>query len=223
MVVTLRKIAGVFLLGVTTALMSAQLAAAPITVPVSSTFDADLDGWTPLVPSETSFGSPDGNPGGYVRIDDATGTSGQILAPAKFLGDWSALDAVGKITFDHKLFSTGFIGSDGIVDYEINISGTGNSARWTQAAPSGATDWVTLMAPILESEWLVTGSWADLLASVSEFRVRIELVDNDNSTDRDIAGVDNVFLTGVTVPEPTTLALLALGLVGVGIRRRRFH
>lgn len=184
----------------------------------SSTFDSGLDGWEPTAPSETSWVATGGNPGGYVRVNDNSGSSGQITAPQRFLGDWSLLDGSGSITFDHQLFSTGAI--DRIVDYEINISGTGGSAKWTSPGPSDATDWLSFTALIDESSWDVTGSWSSLIASVTELRIRIEMVDNGFSSNRDMAGVDNISLN--SVPLPPSLFLLASGLLAVvGVSRKK--
>ena len=59
--------------------------------------------------------------------------------------------------------------------------------------------WVTTTAPLIESHWcLVSGAWADILANVTRFTVRIDLVFDD-----DITGIDNVVLAGtgaVTCP-----------------------
>jgi len=181
-----------------------------------SDFDAGLDEWTFSPSSEFSWSPTDGNPDGYVRFEDITGSPGYGFAPAKFLGDWSSLDGVGFISYDHKIFSTGYIGNNGIFPYEIEISGPTGSAIWTGLTPTGITDWITVMAPLTESAWLVTGSWSDLLSSVTELRIMIEHVDNDNSSNRDITGIDNVHLT----PIPGAIWLLGSGLIGfVGTRK----
>ncbi len=190
---------------------------------MTTSFNTGFEGWVPTIPSESSWQPSGGNPTGHVRIDDVGAGSGQILAPASFLGDLSSLDGIGSISFDHKLFQTGFIGSNGILDYEINLSGGGNSATWFSAAPSGATDWVSLTAPLSESSWNVTGDWASLLSQVSELKIRIELVDNDNSPNRDIAGIDNISLNGpmAPIPEPSTILLFGTGLAGLTAWRHR--
>jgi hypothetical protein len=101
----------------------------------------------------------------------------------------------------------------------VKISGPGGSALWQGATPSGATDWVSLSAPIMESEWTVTGTWLDLLSNVDALQIRIEMVDNDSGP-RDVTGLDNIQLS--SVPIPATVWLFGSGLLGlVGMARRK--
>lgn len=181
-----------------------------------STFDSDLDGWTSNIPTEISWSSIGGNPGGYARHEDSTGNSTFLLAPSSFLGDWSSLNGNGTISFDHKIFSAG-TGINNFVAYEVAISGPGGSAEWLGPIPNGATDWVSITAPIEESSWSVTGTWLDLLSNVDTLQVRIELVDNDGN---DISGLDNIQLSGV--PIPTAVWLFGSGLLClIGVARRK--
>ncbi len=177
---------------------------APIVTPISTSFDTGFEGWIPTVPSETTWEPAGGNPEGYVRHTDVGANAGEINSPAAYLGDWTNLDGTGSISFDHKLFSTGFIGSAGIADYEIIIFGSGGErAKWTSAGPSGVTGWITLSAPIKESSWLVeVGPWNSLLSSVASLRIRSEMVNNGASVDRDITGIDNILLS-----VPTTISI----------------
>jgi len=207
-------------------LVSLIIAQTALALPIAtSTFGTGYDGWVPTVPSETSWLPNGGNPGGYVQANDIAGSSIQILAPSNFLGDWSDFDGNGSITFDHRLFKVGYINNEGlgIGDYEINISGSGGAARWTSTGPDDATDWVSLTALLDESNWMiVSGSWSSLLSSVTELRIRIEMVDNGTSTNRDIAGIDNISLNSFNpVPEPATFILFFTGIAGlIGFRIR---
>lgn len=173
-----------------------------------STFDSDLDGWT-MTDTGLEWRSTGGNPGGYMDWSDfrtTTNNTEVVDAPAKFLGNWSSLDGVGYIEFDHKLFSTG-VGP--ISPYAVFLSGPGGAASWTSPGPAGATPWVTLRADLVEANWtLSSGSWSDLLSDVSSMRVRIELVGNTQGGD--VAGMDNVRLVNA-VPEPASgwIALVA--------------
>lgn len=185
---------------------------------IASTFDSDFDGWTANRPSEVSWQSSGGNPGGYLRHVDDSALPTDIFAPSKFLGDWSSAKDIGSISFDHRIFQTGVLNA--ILPYEIGISGGANSAILNFTPATGATDWVTLTAPLTESEWSVTGSWDDLLSSVDQLRIKMEYVSSVGSS-FDINGIDNIVLNGnvgnAAVPEPATMSLLSLGLVGLGM------
>jgi hypothetical protein len=107
---------------------------------VASTFDSGLDGWTSNTPAEISWQASGGNPGGYVRFTDVSGDSTEIYAPAKFLGDWSGLDEVGLIAFDHRIYRVGV--NPTFWPYRIALTGLGGrySGRRHGLAKSTRTD-----------------------------------------------------------------------------------
>jgi hypothetical protein len=188
---------------------------------VTSTFDADLDGWTSVHPTELSWNSSGGNPGGYARFVDGFSTGGMIFAPAKFLGDWSGLDETGSITFDQKVFRTGNYSSRG--NRFVSISGPGGEADWLgDSAPAScqsnpACDWTGFVVPLNEASWTVSsGSWSALLTDVTAFGIQLELY-TTTLPPADIEGLDNVQL----VPEPSTALLFASGLIGLAVNGRR--
>ncbi len=193
------------------ALLAASISAlaAPIVVPVSSTFDTGLDGWTSNTPAEISFVSSGGNAGGYVSITDTTDASSIISAPAKFLGDYSALNGVGTILFDHRVFT---VPDASPYTYQLQLIGPGGNASWFGTNGSGTTPWTIISVPIQQSAFtLNSGSWSALLANVTDLQVNIEIV----TSRPDIEGVDNVRI----VPEPSA-ALLVLSSAALCLRRR---
>ena len=162
-----------------------------------STFDTDMGGWTTNKPSEVVWGPSLGNPDGYIAFNDTTTGEAQITAPESFLGDWSTLDGVGEIRFDHKIFSDG---GGGFQAYRVFISGPAGSAEWTGSIPIGPTPWESIVSPLIEAEWSVSGNWVDVISNVTELRIRMELVVNGIGSG-DIEGIDNVQLI-LSTPYP---------------------
>ena len=198
------------ILATTACCVHAQVARAQsLAVPVVSTFDSNADGWT----GNGDFATEDGNPGGYMKYPGSTGVAApsDIVAPSKFLGDWSALDGVGLIEFDHRIFEVGIAVVE-FFPYSIGLSGPSGAARWTGPTPSGPTEWVTFAVPVREESWTVTsGTWAGLLSDVSSLLLRIELVSNSAGADHD--GIDNVRISAV--PEPGVILMLTSGFFGL--------
>ncbi len=158
-----------------------------------STFDSGLEGWTLAGNGSLSHDPEGGNPGGYARFGDAWGPHGDgwLVAPAEFLGDWSALDAVGMLFWDHRVIN----GGEGptYLRAQAAFSGPGGSAIFTSSDLLGH-GWRSFSAPIAESAWNVSGDWNALLNNVTELRIRIEGVHNVGPR-LDIDGIDNVLLT----------------------------
>ena len=74
--------------------------------------DSGVDMWTGTGSGNFSFSSSGGNPGGFIRFDDSSGTSaeGWIYAPAKFLGNWSDWENQASISWDSLIIQKGGAG-----------------------------------------------------------------------------------------------------------------
>jgi len=180
---------------------------------VLTTFDSGLDGWTSNTPAEVTWADSGGNPGGYARFEDATINDTYLIAPPRYLGDWSGLDGVESISYDHNvIWITG--SAFPRAPYTVVISGPGGQATWTGAYAPRQPGWNTVTAPVTESEWTIdSGQWDAILANVTDLSIRVEQYSN-----LDISGMDNISLH---TPEPATLSVLGLGGLAMLRRRRR--
>lgn len=171
-----------------------------LAAPIESNFESGLDGWTVLPgdPGTLSYGLSGGNPGGYARYADDGPPTNTIVAPAKFLGDWTSLNQTGFLSWDHRIID---VGAGQLTYYTLKafISGSGGSATFDSGLFGTTDDWQTLNAPILAGSWIIdTGTWADILRDVSNLELQIEgLANNGAGAAGDIGGIDNVVLSAV--------------------------
>ena len=181
---------------------------------VISDFDVDADGW--ILGSDVVTQPALGNPGGYLLFDRSAFSApgdDEILAPGKFLGDWSAYD---RLSFDFTVLSTGIATQP----RRIEISGTGGSATWEGPNFNGTQVWTNVEALLVEADWTLTsGTWGSLLADVNE--LKIILSDHDPSVNIffEKTGIDNIALISTAIPEPSA-ALMTL-CFAAGLTRRR--
>lgn len=206
------------LIGIVVFALTLPLAGVPASAQTAtSTFDVDLEGWLAVngdaTTLEVTWSPIDGNPDGFARFEDAVDGTTYHAAPAEFLGNWSALDGIGMISYDQKVF--GLWPTSVIHAYEIIIGGPGGVAVYQEpTVVPNVLVWTTVVAPLTENRWgLRRGTWAALLNDVTRLDIRADLI----GSSRDIAGLDNVFLG---IPEPATLCLLVAGALVV-LRRRR--
>jgi hypothetical protein len=176
---------------------------------VQSTLDTDLDGWTSNTPAEATWSATGGDPGGFIRFQDASAVQTYITAPPKFLGDYSGLNGAGSIQFEHRIFQeTQLID---LYPYEVRLSGPGGAATWDGPTPAGTNDWTTISAPLDLAAWSVTGgAWTDLLTNIDRLEINIELAQNDNHfAVTDIEGIDNVQVVPFLQLPPPNLSIQA--------------
>ena len=191
---------------------------------VSSTFDSDLDGWTKSSASiiNLTYVANGGNPGGYIQSVDTGPTEGVIIAPSKFLGDWSSLNGNDALSWDFKLIDPG-TSPGAISELRASISGPGGSATFFSGITPVLGSWINIDAPIIESAWTIqTGSWVALLSDVTQLGLNMDVL-YSGGVPGDMTGIDNVVLSGVPgVPIPASVWLFGSGLLGlIGIARRK--
>ena len=168
-------------------------------ISVQTAFDVGFEGWTFVGSGEFLCEQSGGNPRGFVKFIDVPDSQhpengdGWIVAPEKFLGDWSFLDGKGVLSWDHIIIQTG--GEPKVLQGQVMISGPGGSAKCTTLARMTKT-WQSFCIPIDEPCWQVSsGSWTVLISNITELQIRIEAVWN-NSSPLDIDGIENILLTG---------------------------
>ena len=160
----------------------------------SSGFDMNLDGWTCTAPQNIFWSDSGGNPGGFLKFHDQTYYDGNVQAPAKYFGNWAALDNNGILSFDHIIIDKG-AGAFVFNHYRVSIQGPGGSASWAGLTPTDADVgiWKHVIVPIQKSQWVVgSGDWATILANVTRVDIGIEMVGNNGGFDTD--GLDNIQL-----------------------------
>jgi hypothetical protein len=193
-----------------------------------STFDQNLDNWTSNTPSQVTWSSTGGNPGGFMLFQDASTTQTFVYAPtgSAFLGNLSSLNNIGVISYDDKIIEeTEF---ESVSPYQIELSGPGGDAIWTGPTPllssDDTTGWVNVSAPLIEADWFVkSGSWDGLLSNVAQLSINIELVKGGTDPNGiDMEGIDNVELSTAPVPPSWILASTgSMTIIGYSWRRRR--
>jgi hypothetical protein len=187
---------GVLFIAAALALAPLDAGGNPAVIVADTYFETDLEGWEvcPGPPEQLAWESSDGEPGGYARFEDASPIGDYARAPAGYLGDWSWMDGVGFLHWEHRIFRLGY--NPTIADYRAVIAGPGGRAAFTMPGPPGTTDWQSVTAHIYEGAWSVeAGDWSAILAQVDTLLIRIEMVGNSGAgTEADIDGLDNVVL-----------------------------
>lgn len=172
---------------------------------VESSFDSDDDGWTVInngvAVLHTTSG---GNPSGYIYTVDNTANAFFFDAPAKFLGDQSAVYG-GTLKFDLKgLYKSAFVTSQG----ELFLRSPAFDLRFYLNPPDGATtdlsstDWQSWSITLDEtdSRWRIDAApynqptseeFQQVLANLTGLEIRGDLGAGDNG---DVGYLDNVAL-----------------------------
>ena len=192
----------------------------------AGTFDSDAEGWT-------SFGngaagpvweSSGGNPGGYISQLDSDDGWGYLAAPAAYL---APIVSGGQMSF-----SLRHTYNRGSLNYGVRVAlvGGGLTLISEQAVPTG--DWRNYVFTLdaaggwrIHSDTQQSYSAANSAPTVAQFdavlgglsRVLVAAdYTNYNTltgpTDVDLTQLDN-FQLSAPVPEPTTWALMAMGLM----------
>jgi hypothetical protein len=190
-----------------------------LSAPIESTFNSTLEDWTATNFVTFEWRNDDGNPAGYLYLDNNEAGLAYIFAPAKFRGDLSAYNG-GTIFFDGKLLGTGgsFYNNTNFDYGSIRIS-NGALTATLDLLPGGATaptgGWQTYQAPLTASAWGKSeNDWATLLSNVTEIRIGLEALFGN-----EIQGIDNVRIDAV--PLPGAAWLLGTALLATVSRARR--
>lgn len=107
-------------------------------------------------------------------------------------------------------------------DWGASTNTEGTDRLLVQWRPATSGGWTTAFTHNLGGSGFVSNSVSLIGArNVTNLQFRFATRLAGSNRDVELAGIDNVRLTGDTIPEPGTISLLAIGLLGAGMARRR--
>lgn len=176
-----------------------------------STFDQNSDGWRVVGdPKPTQWQPTGGNGGAYLYAEDSQ--SGQWIyfaAPDTWLGDWTGYLG-GAITFDLRILTDSAVTKS----LDVILLSGGNQITWYGPNPVHG-EWASFSVPLTHEAFNANdNAFRSILSNVTGLLIAGEFTDLDYP---EAVGLDNV-----RVPEPTTLALLVIGIVAP-MRRQLFY
>ncbi len=198
-----------------TCLIVALLFANQVAANVISTFDSGLDGWTGFS-CVVSFNQSDGNPFPSLRSGDNAGDWAQIVAPAKFHGQWPS---TGIVSADIRFTGTN---TQGITFPPAFAISDGNTTYQYIFSTLATASWKTFSASLTDPKWtrvtnnsgwynwnppIGTETLAKVMQNVTDFRIRTDYTD-DTNPDSDAAEVDNISVSSVYSPASLILLIL---------------
>jgi hypothetical protein len=158
--------------------------------PISSTFDADTEGWTSSEPMDPTWQAP-----GYLELVDDGPDWYHAIAPVSFHGDWTGAT---QLSFDVLADDAGVVypvrvvltrGSDTIYhEFGLNALAAGEWRSLEVAFEASA--WRVFAGEQTEGAAVDVETLALVLADVEDFRIRIDL--NDGFQGDEVNGLDDV-------------------------------
>lgn len=162
----------------------------PELIMIVSTFETSAEGWTISGDNEFVWENIGGEHGGVISIqDDSVGDWNRASAPPRYLGDWSHFSSEDEISYDVQYSPT-----DGATfeppDYQFEIVGQNGYARASVSLPPETTEWTTLSIKMDPNNWVVVGSWEDILSNVQGLKLLAEVY-----VGKETFRIDNIKLT----------------------------
>jgi hypothetical protein len=179
------------------------------------------------LPTNVPTGGPAGANDNYLRLT-AVGTEGPggRLTSINFMGQWRGnylAAGIGAIRLDAINLGTTDLSLRLLFENPVAGPPTDVAASSTALFLPAGSGWTSLLFPLVGPGGLtpIAGSLSTLLANTTAIRIYHSptLTDVGPNVAAQL-GVDNITAVA-TVPEPSTLALLATGALGLLVRRRR--
>jgi hypothetical protein len=168
----------------------------------TATFDnGTTEGFTETGATAFFGATTNGNPGGYLHVDNSEGPVCYVFAPASWLGDLRSYRG-GTLSFDGRMIGTGGAPWSSSLDYGHVFLRTNAAQVVVDLEPAlpSTTAWTTYTVALDPVAWNTTPAiFEQILANVTELRISVEALFG-----AEVQAIDNVVLAPGPTPATAT-------------------